>query len=194
MSAETEAGYSTARAPSSYGDWTRTEAGGRFRAIVVDPPWPYNDRLGAARHYGLMTLDEIAAVPVAGWAEPDAHLYLWVTNAFMVEGHAAAAAWGFDVKTILTWVKPQIGMGHYFRNNTEHVLFAVRGSLATLRRDCPTAFRAPRGRHSEKPDAFFDLVESMSPGPYLSIFERRLRLGWRGLGDEVGGLTAPLGG
>lgn len=173
---------------------------GAFATLVVDPPWSYNDRLqsgnsgfgapkgvrGAANHYSVLDTPGIAALPVGEYAAPDAHIYLWVTNAFMEDGFALMRAWGFEFKTILTWVKPQIGMGHYFRNNTEHVLFGVRGSLPTKRNDCPTAFTAPRRRHSEKPDAFFDLVESMSPGPYLSVFERRWRMGWSAVGDEVG--------
>lgn len=169
----------------------------KYRTLVVDPPWAYNDKLssgvkgwvgfgrGAANHYDLVSTDEIAAIPVGEWAAADAHLYIWTTNAFMVEAHHLVTMWGFQQKTILTWIKPQIGMGYYYRNNTEHVLFAVRGSLPALRHDLPTAFTAPRMGHSEKPAAFYDMVESMSPGPYLDVFNRKQRLGWDAWGLEA---------
>lgn len=166
----------------------------KYRTIVIDPPWPYKDSLvmasgnrGAGTKYDLMTMADMARLSVADVATDDAHLYLWTTNGFMVEAFDLARAWGFVQKTILTWVKPQIGMGRYFRNNTEHALFCVRGRLPLLRKDLPTAFTAPRGRHSGKPQAFFDLVESASPGPYLEIFGRSMaRMGWTSLGNEVG--------
>lgn len=182
----------------------------RYATIVADPPWDYGELTsagsrgwvgfgqrtpgregavngrGAQQHYGLMPLNKIKALDVCALAEPDAHLYLWVTNAFVVQGHEVMAAWGFTFKTMLTWVKPQIGMGYYFRSNTEHILFGVRGKLRTTSRAIPTSFTAPRTRHSAKPEAFFDLVTSTSPGPYLSIFERAERLGWDAIGDEIG--------
>ena len=174
---------------------------GIYKTIVVDPPWSYNDKLssgntgfgqvsgsvrGAAHHYETMTLEAIFNLGIEDYAADDCHLYLWVTNAFMEDAIGLPKAWGFATKTILTWVKPQIGMGHYYRNNTEHILFAVRGSLPTMRKDIPTAFTADRKRHSQKPDTFFDIVEMMSPGPYLSVFERKLRMRWDSIGDEVG--------
>lgn len=174
---------------------------GVYRAIVADPPWEYNDRLdsgaqrvrGAANWYRTMPTAAICDLPVGDWAAAEAHLYLWVTNAFMEDGFRVVRAWGFDYKTILTWVKPQIGMGHYFRNNTEHVLFAVRGRLPLLVRDAPTAFSAPRRRHSEKPAAFLDLVERVSPGPRLEVFARSHRTGWDVVGEEVGTLLTGAG-
>src|SRR5262249_52433691 len=128
----------------------------KFRTIVIDPPWPYDDRVnaknrGAANHYPLMSLHDLSLLPVREVAEDDAHLYLWTTNAFVASAFMLVKMWGFEQKTMLTWVKPQIGMGHYFRNNTEHVVFAVRGKLAGKSRSLPTAFRANRRQHSEKP-------------------------------------------
>lgn len=195
---------------------------GRYRTIVVDPPWAYQDlwdhylsyskasgqdkaidrralqplhyRRGAAANYTTLSLEDLAALPISKWVDDDAHLYLWTTNAFMVEAHNLAVAWDFKVKTILTWVKPRLGMGTYYRNNTEHVLFAVKGSLKTLRKDCRTAFEGAQGRHSEKPQAFYDMVETMSPGPYLDVFARRQRMGWDVWGNEVycaEGLASP---
>jgi N6-adenosine-specific RNA methylase IME4 len=167
-----------------------------YRTICVDPPWSYTDKLsgfrgvtgtnirGADSQYQTMNLDGIRAVPVGEWSEDDAHLYLWTTNAFMVEAHELAKAWGFRQRTILTWVKTSFGMGHYYRNSTEHVLFCVRGKLPVARHDVPTHFVAPRGRHSAKPESFYDMVETMSPGPYLDVFARRQRMGWDTWGNE----------
>jgi N6-adenosine-specific RNA methylase IME4 len=139
-------------------------------------------------NYSFMSLDELAAVrPVT---EDNAHLYLWTTNAFMVEAHDLAKAWGFKPKTICTWVKfkeddsPSMKTGYYFRGATEHFLFCVRGSMRLKRMDLPTAYLWPRLGHSIKPDAFYDLVESASPGPYLELFARRNRLGWDTWGNE----------
>lgn len=139
----------------------------------------------SAANYDTMTLEQLRRLPLSEWAEVDAHLYLWVTNAFMETAHDLARAWGFQQKTILTWCKPQIGMGNYFRNTTEHVLFCVRGKLKVLRHDVPTHFIADRSHHSEKPAAFYDIVESMSPGPYLDVFARKLRFNWTAWGNEV---------
>lgn len=155
----------------------------RYRTIVVDPPWRYRDLGGAhgtAKQYSTMSLEDIASLSVGDWAEDDAHLYIWATNHFVREAVNFAEGWGFDLKTMLTWVKHYphqrwLGMGRYYRNATEHVVFAARGSLAVLRRDCSTVLFAPRKRHSAKPEAFYDMVETMSPGPYLDVFARRQR-------------------
>ena len=170
----------------------------RYRTLVADPPWHYDLRAKDETHrarvtYGTMSQHELLNMPVGLWAEDNAHLYLWVTNAFMAEGLQIVKAWGFEFKTILTWVKGRIqggriinhlGMGNYYRNSTEHVLFAVRGSLAVLNHDEVTAFIAERHAHSEKPAAFYDMVERMSPSPYLDVFARTRRLGWDTFGDE----------
>jgi len=155
-------------------------------AIVVDPPWRYDNvatRGAAEDHYPTMSLDELATLSVP--AAADSHLYLWVTNGFMRQGFDLLDAWGFTYKTVLTWCKPSIGMGNYFRNNTEHVLFAVRGRQPTLRNDVGTWFEAGKTKHSAKPDSFYDLVESCSPGPYLEMFARRRRFDWHVWGNEA---------
>lgn len=169
----------------------------RFRCILADPPWRYRDRAtrGAAeRHYPTMSVEELCALPVAALAEDDAHLWLWVTNQMLADGTAArvAQAWGFEPKTVVTWCKvvrgghgPRLGVGHYLRNATEHMLFAVRGRLRPLRRDVPTWFLAPVGRHSEKPEAAYAIIEAVSPGPRLELFARRRRNGWAVWGNEV---------
>lgn len=161
----------------------------KYRTIVADPPWAYSLRQQDVTHrgrcpYPMMGVAELAAMPVGEWADSDAHLYLWTTNAFMVEAHTLALSWGFQQKTILTWVKPHFGLGNYYRNSTEHVLFAVRGKAPVARHDLPTHFTAPRGRHSAKPESFYDMVETMSPGPYLDVFARRQRFNWDTFGNE----------
>jgi N6-adenosine-specific RNA methylase IME4 len=157
-----------------------------FAAIVIDPPWRYDNvatRGAAEDHYPTMSLDELAAIELP--AAPDAHLYLWVTNSFLRQGFDLMDEWGFTYKTTLTWCKPQIGMGNWFRNTTEHVLFGVRGKCPTLRNDVPTHFIADRTKHSAKPESFYDLVESSSPGPRLEMFARRRRFGWHVWGNEA---------
>lgn len=118
-------------------------------------------------------------------AEDSAHLYLWVMNSNVPEGWWIAQAWGFRPLTMLTWCKTQPGVGQWFRNNTEHVLFCTRGETME-RREIPTStwFKWPRGRHSAKPDAFLDMVEQVSPGPYLEMFARRARFGWDYWGNQ----------
>lgn len=159
---------------------------GTFATVVADPPWRYDNwatRGAAEDHYPTMAMEDLAALHVP--AADDAHLYLWVTNGFLREGFDLIDAWGFTYKTVLSWCKPSIGMGNYFRNNTEHVLFALKGKLPTERKDVGTWFEAPKTKHSAKPEAFYDLVESCSPGPYLEMFARRQRMGWSVWGDEA---------
>ena len=131
-------------------------------------------------------------MPVKDIAADAAHLYLWTTNAFMVEAHEVARAWGFEPKTILTWVKlkldrPEVSMktGYWYRSATEHIVFGVRGSQRLLGPAVPTAFLLPRLPHSEKPEFFYKLIEEQSPGPYLELFARRLRPGWDSWGNEI---------
>ena len=175
-----------------------------YSTVVADPPWPYNangvalpitvknngelSRGVSNMGFSTLSIDDLCAMPVGDLADRNAHLYLWVTNAFMEEGHQIARAWGFMPKTIVTWVKVhqddpcRVSMktGYYFRGATEHAIFAVRGSLRlSTNEGVPTAFLWPRiGSHSVKPPAFGDLVERCSPGPYLELFARRQRLGW----------------
>lgn len=166
-------------------------AEGTYSTVVIDPPWQYDNRgtRGAANdHYPTMTLDELAELEVP--AADAAHLYLWTTNAFLRDAFDLMETWSFDYKATLVWVKPQIGMGNYFRISHELVLFGVRGGLKTLRRDVRSWFEADRGKHSAKPDAFYKLVETSSPGPYLDMFNRDggklfKRAGWDGWGNEA---------
>lgn len=170
----------------------------QYRCIVADPPWNYADHLGdgpkgPSAQYPTMRLHEVMNMPVGLWAMDDCHLYLWTTNTFLEDSYKVAKAWGFEPRTVITWIKGRvehnrliqhIGTGYHFRNSTEHVLFAVRGKLATRYNDCPTAFVAERHGHSEKPAAFYDMVERMSPGPYLDVFARKQRFNWDTWGNE----------
>jgi N6-adenosine-specific RNA methylase IME4/ParB-like chromosome segregation protein Spo0J len=162
---------------------------GKHRSLVVDIPWKYDmDFLGrGAPQYALMSDDEARALPVPSWAEDDCHLYLWTTNALMPKANALITHWGFDHKTIVTWKKPHYGLGAYFRGQTEHVLFAVRGSLGIRRNDIPTIFEAPVGEHSEKPEKFYEIVRAASYPPYGEAFQRKPRPDFVNLfaGDEV---------
>jgi N6-adenosine-specific RNA methylase IME4 len=157
-----------------------------FPTVVADPPWRYDNkatRNAAEFHYPTMTLEELRAIEPP--AAADAHLYLWATVGFLREAFELVDAWGFAYKTTLTWCKPQIGLGNYFRVSTEHVLFGVRGRLPLERKDVPTWFVADRQHHSQKPESFYDLVERVSPGPYLDMFARRARPAWTVWGDEA---------
>jgi N6-adenosine-specific RNA methylase IME4 len=133
-----------------------------------------------------MRVSEIGELPVGELSERDAHIYLWIMNRALPHGFALLDGWGFRYVTILTWCKPSIGVGNYFRGSTEHVLFGVKGSLQLLRSDVGTWFQAPRpGRHSAKPPEFFKMVEECSPGPWLEMFARETRPGWVSWGAEI---------
>ncbi len=163
-----------------------------YRTIVADPPWRYNNGTvpqgGVEHEYRTMTAYEIEALPVLEMADENAHLYLWVTNIHLREGRPfdILEAWGFRYVTMLTWHKlGPIGLGYYFRGETEHVLFGVRGKAPLLTKDARNHFAASKGAHSAKPDRFYELVERVSPGPYLELFARRRRYGWDVWGNEA---------
>lgn len=161
---------------------------GTYRTLVADPPWMFPRDWGdgvAADHYAPMPTDEIAALPLADLAAPDSHLYLWVPGSLLPEALFVCEAWGFAFKALLTWIKPGLGLGSYWRVATEHICFATRGSLPTQARDLRNWFEARRKRHSEKPDEFYRLVERASPGPFLELYARRPRVGWTCWGNEL---------
>lgn len=170
---------------------TPLEAQGLFQTIVIDPPWDWGDegdvnQFGRAKpDYHTMSIGEIEQLPVGKIAGENCHLYLWVTNRSLPKAFRLMEAWGFRYITCLTWVKPSIGMGNYFRGSTEQVLFGVKGSQPLKRKDVGTHFEAPRGdKHSAKPDEFYRLVESCSYGPYIDIFGRKDRDGWSVWGEN----------
>lgn len=159
-----------------------------FSTILADPPWDVLQQgsRGAHRHYALMTVEQIAALPVEKLAQADAHLWLWVTNATLFAGQTVMAAWGFTYRSCLTWIKPGLGLGSYYlRNNTEHLLLGTRGKAPVLFRSQPTWLFAPKQDHSHKPEEQYAVIERCSPGPYLELFARRKRTGWQVWGNEV---------
>jgi N6-adenosine-specific RNA methylase IME4 len=180
---------------------------GPYRTIVADPPWHYGKagayswRKGAPSGesrpmlaYGTMTVAEITDLGVGDLAGPDAHLYLWTTQRYLWDARAIASAWGFDARKVLVWCKPPTGfsMGGAYGNACEFALFCTRGSLPTNARIPRDWWEWPRRDHSAKPEAFLDLVEQVSPGPYLEIFARRARFGWDYAGDgSLGTVSIP---
>lgn len=154
-----------------------------FHTILADPPW--DSPTQRIHHYPVMTLDRIAALPVGQLAAPDAHLWLWVTNGNWRQQATIMEAWGFSYRSCLTWIKPRFGMGAYLRNQTEHLLFGVRGRAPIQFRGQGTWLYAPVQEHSHKPEEQYAIIERCSPGPYLELFARRPRLGWSSWGNEV---------
>jgi N6-adenosine-specific RNA methylase IME4 len=156
---------------------------GPFRVLVVDPPWNYgrpdDQSHRAANPYPSMTIQELCALDVPGIAHPDCVLWLWSTNGFMREAFQLLDAWGFTQKTILTWVKDKMGLGDWLRGKTEHCLLAIRGKPKVDLANQTTALIAPAGRHSAKPEAFYQLVEDLCPGSKAELFARCARKGWQ---------------
>jgi N6-adenosine-specific RNA methylase IME4 len=136
--------------------------------------------------YSTMSVAEIIALPVQNLAMPDAHLYLWTTQRYLRNSFYALDAWGFKLGSVLVWAKPPKGVAGTFVSSTEFCLFGRRGILPHKTRHMGTCFHWPRPghHHSQKPEAFIDLVEQVSPGPYVELFARRHRLGWDVWGDQ----------
>ena len=177
-----------------------------YRTIVADPPWHYErtgisftdatsgEFKGTGLPYGTMTVDEIAALPVGDHADANAHLYLWTTQRYLWDARTIAEVWGFSFVKVLTWCKAPTGfsMGGTYGNASEFALFCRRGSLPAQTRIPRDWWEWPRGAHSAKPEAFLDIVEQVSPGPYLELFARRARFGWDYAGDgSLGTVTIP---
>jgi N6-adenosine-specific RNA methylase IME4 len=174
----------------------------KFATILADPPWQFQNKTGkvAPEHkrlsrYSTLTFDQIKSLPVCEIAEPRAHLYLWVPNALLPEGLAVMAAWGFKYKANVVWHKVRKdggsdgrGVGFYFRNVTELLLFGVRGknarTLAPGRRQ--VNYLATRKReHSRKPDEQYSIIQACSPSPYVELFARGTTLGWATWGHQA---------
>lgn len=183
-------------------DLLNIAAGRRFGTILADPPWQFQNRTGkvAPEHrrlsrYGTMTLDEIKDLPVTPIAADTAHLYLWVPNALLPEGLEVMRAWGFQYKSNLVWHKIRKdggsdgrGVGFYFRNVTELILFGVRGKNArTLKpgRTQVNYLSSRKREHSRKPDEQYDIIEACSPGPFIELFARGDRKKWVGWGNQA---------
>lgn len=161
---------------------------------------------GAANHYPTLTIEQLRELPVSAVSANQAHLYLWTTSSFVVEAHLLAESWGFSPKVLIPWIKTKknsssdiirangnpyagvrMGMGVYIRHCAEFLLFAVRGKAPTFRRDALGVLFAPQGKHSEKPEAAYELIESLSPQPRLELFARAPRNGYEVWGDQANG-------
>jgi N6-adenosine-specific RNA methylase IME4 len=165
-------------------------SGHRFGTVYADPPWQYSNtaaRGAAENHYRTMTLREICSEPVSSLLTENAHLHLWTTNAFLRESFQVIRAWGFKYKSCLVWVKPQLGMGNYWRVSHEFLLFGVRGSLPFQDKTIRSWQLAQRTVHSRKPFLFRHLIEQVSPGPYLELYgrEEHPNTGWTIYGNQV---------
>ena len=174
---------------------------GTYGTILADPPWQFQNRTGkvAPEHrrlmrYPTMTLQEICDMPIADHAADKSHLYLWCPNALLQEGLRVLAAWGFVYKTNLIWYKirkdggpDRRGVGFYFRNVTEVILFGIRGRIRTgaAGRRQENIVSSQKREHSRKPDEAYDLIERCSSGPFLELFARAPRDGWTQWGNEV---------
>lgn len=176
-------------------------SGLRFKTILADPPWRFNNRTGkmAPEHrrlarYSTMNLSDIKALPISDLASEPAHLYLWVPNALIFEGLQVMQAWGFTYKTNLIWYKirkdggpDRRGVGFYFRNVTEIILFGTKGkharTLSQGRRQ-ENILLSRKREHSRKPDQLYDIIEACSRGPFLELFARHSRPNWHQWGDE----------
>ena len=174
---------------------------GQFGAILIDPPWRFANRTGKIgpehkrlHRYQTMGFDEIAALAVGEFALPRSHLYLWCPNAILPEALTIMKTWGFTYKTNIVWYKIRKdggpdgrGVGFYFRNVTELLLFGVKGNLRTRQpgRTQVNLLMSRKREHSRKPQAVYDLVERCSPGPYLELFARQRVEDWTQWGDEL---------
>lgn len=173
----------------------------RFGTILIDPPWRFTNRTGKVapehrrlRRYRTMSFEEIAALPVGDLAADKSHLYLWCPNALLPEGLNILKSWGFTYKTNVVWYKIRKdggpdgrGVGFYFRNVTEMLLFGVKGSFRTLApgRRQVNIIRSRKREHSRKPDEAYKIIQDCSPGPHLELFARERVADWTQWGDEL---------
>ena len=160
----------------------------KFGTIYCDPPWKYSNQATRSctdDHYETMTPDEIAALPIENLAKEKAHLHLWTTNAFLFECPKIFEAWGFEYKGVFVWVKPRMGIGNYWRVSHEFLLLGVRGGLRFYDQAQMSWLHIESKGHSQKPEAIAEIIEKVSPGPYLELFGRRTRENWTVWGNEI---------
>ena len=162
----------------------------KYKTILADPPWDINQRgknsnRSAERHYELMSLDRIKAMPVAVLCEENSHLYLWCPNGLLPQALEVVKDWGFTFRSPIYWIKPRLGLGNYIRNASETCLFATRGKAPVKFHAQPNWMFAPLQEHSHKPEEQFPVIERLSDGPYLELFARRRQPGWDAWGNEI---------
>ena len=165
------------------------DSGAQFGTIYADPPWLYDNqatRASTSNHYGGLTVDQLCELPVKQLAADDAHLHLWITNAFLFDAPQIFDAWGFEFRSSYVWVKPQMGIGNYWRNSHEIMLTAIRGKAKRFNDHSMMSWgEFRRTKHSSKPEEIRLLIERASPGPYLELFGRRKVDGWTVWGNEI---------
>jgi len=182
---------------------------GGFGTVLADPPWRFTNRSGKVapehkrlRRYDTMDSKAIAALPVADGMSEKSHCYLWVPNALLAEGLMVMEEWGFTYKANIVWAKRRKdggpdgrGVGFYFRNVTELILFGVTGNLRTgaKARSMVNMIETRKREHSRKPDEQYEIIEAVSPGPYLELFARYPRRGWHVWGNEADAEIVPRG-
>lgn len=162
--------------------------GQKFSCIYADPPWKFSNqgtRAATNNHYVTMSVDEICDLPIASLTTEQAHLHLWTPNAFLFECPKIFAAWGFEFKSSFVWVKPEMGIGNYWRNSHEILLLAVKGKLTARSKSEMSWLQCSRGPHSAKPEKIRESIERLSPAPYLELFGRRAVSNWTVFGNEV---------
>lgn len=167
---------------------TLARSGAKFGTLYADPPWQYENqgtRAATDNHYQTMSLDDIAALPVAQLSAPSSHLHLWTTNAFLKPALDLLDKWGFEFKSTFVWVKPQLGIGNYWRCSHELLLLGVRGGLPFPPTDIRSWIQRDRTEHSAKPEDVRLLIERVSPGPRLELFARLQSHGWVSWGNEI---------
>ena len=167
------------------------EQGKRFSTIYADPPWPYGNqgtRAATRKHYKAhneLSVEDICALPVSQFSEDNAHCHLWTTNGFLREAFDVMAAWGFTYKSIFVWVKPDFGIGNYWRVGAEYMLFGMKGKAPFGDNSEQNWVYEKAGEHSAKPAKVRRIIEKVSPGPYLEMFGRREVENWTVWGNEV---------
>ena len=159
----------------------------RYHCCYLDPPWDINQKgkYGAEKHYDLMTLEQIRNLPIPQLTAQNSHVWLWVPNGLIPQGLELLKEWGFTYRSPFYWVKPRMGLGNYLRNASEVVLLGTRGTAPVLFRGQPNWGFFPLQDHSHKPEEMYDIIERLSPGPYLELFARRHRPGWDSWGNEI---------
>lgn len=164
------------------------DKGIKYGCIYADPPWLYGNqgtRASTGNHYEGMTIDELCELPISDLAAEQSHLHLWTTNGFLEDSFKVLRAWGFEYKSCFVWVKPQMGIGNYWRVSHEFMLLGVKGGITFDDHSLMSWFQGKRNKHSAKPEEVRDMIVKASPGPYLELFGRRYVEGWTIWGNEI---------
>ena len=159
-----------------------------YGTIYADPPWAYSNqatRASTDNHYETLSVQDIADLPVSNLTKTNAHLHLWTTNAFLFDAKKIIEAWGFEYKSCFVWVKPQMGIGNYWRVSHEFLLFGIKGKCPFMDKSQMSWMEIDRTKHSRKPEVIAETIEKTSPGPFLELFGRETRPGWTVWGNEI---------